>query len=214
MATRLVKGSSKADDRRSAHGVQTRLEILATAQRVATAEGMEALSIGRLANAVGMSKAGLFAHFGSKEALQLATMEAAYEAYLREVVEPAQKVPPGAARLGKQLENYFAYIQRYAPYGGCFLCAASLEFDDRAGPVRERLRELIADRDGRIETALREAVVAGHLPPDTDIEQRVFEIVAITGGVNAAFQLNKDPAVFDRARRALSTLAQANNEKP
>lgn len=210
MATRLVKGRSKADDRRSAHGARTRLEILATAQRVATAEGMEALSIGRLADAVGMSKAGLFAHFGSKEALQLATMEAAYEAYLREVVEPAQKALPGGPRLQKQLENYFAYIQRHA--GGCFLCAASLEFDDRDGPVRERLRELIADRDGRIEVALREAVDAGHLPPDTDIDQRVFEIVSITGGVNAAYQLNKNPTVFDRARRALSILAQASNE--
>jgi len=211
MATRLIRDDkSRSHDRRVQHGVRTRREILAAARVLATKEGLEALTIGRLAAEVGMSKAGLFAHFGSKEALQLATMESAYETFLAEVVEPAEKKPAGIPRLRSFMQHYFGYVIRHAGEGGCFFTAASLEFDDRTGRVHDRLCDLIADRDERIEEALREAIARGQLPRSTDVAQRTFEMIAIATGANAMFQLSKDPAVFARAERALTALARAD----
>ncbi|WP_129648050.1 TetR/AcrR family transcriptional regulator [Peristeroidobacter agariperforans] len=200
--------TSKASpaDRRRAHGERTRREILEAARRIAAADGLEALSIGRLATEVGMSKAGLFAHFGSKESLQIATIDAAWDVYRNEVLEPTMASPAGAPQLRSFMEHYFDYVQRHAKDGGCFFTAASSEFDDRAGPVRDRVFETTAERSAFLERVLHEAVAAGHLPKNTDVAQMTFEILALVTGTNLLFQLYKDPQIFQRARRTLRAM--------
>src|SRR4051812_19825699 len=122
--------------KRLSHGERTRREILETAVVLGAGEGLEALTIGRLAEAMGMSKGGVFAHFGSKEALQLSTIDAAHAQFLEEVAGPALLEPPGVAQLRAFLGGYFAYLERRHERGGCFFTAAALEYDDRPGAVR------------------------------------------------------------------------------
>jgi AcrR family transcriptional regulator len=193
-------------DRRRAHGASTRREILDAARRIAAADGLEALSIGRLATEVGMSKAGLFAHFGSKESLQIATIDSAWDVYRSEVLEPTTASPPGAPQLRAYMEHYFEYVQRHAMDGGCFFTAASSEFDDRTGPVRDRVFKSTAERSAFLDNVLHDAVAAGHLPKNTDVAQMSFEIMALVTGTNLLFQLYKDPQIFQRARRTLRAM--------
>jgi len=119
--------------RRTAHGKQTHQTILRTAVDVASVEGLEGLSIGRLATELGMSKSGLFAHFGSKEELQLAAIDTAVEIYATEVVQPAMAVEPGLARLQALMEAWLSYGERKVFRGGCFFAAIAVEFDGRPG---------------------------------------------------------------------------------
>src|SRR6266481_3803869 len=115
---------------------RTRAEILKRAVDIASAEGLEGLSIGRLASELQMSKTGVFAHFGSKEQLQLAVVEAAKQIFVQYVVQPAVKQPRGLPRLGAMLESWIGYVESIVFRGGCFFAAASAEFDSRPGPVR------------------------------------------------------------------------------
>jgi AcrR family transcriptional regulator len=202
-----AKGSKpKPADRRRAHGARTRHDILDAARRIAAAEGLESLTIGRLATEVGMSKAGLFAHFGSKESLQIATIDAAWDVYRSEVLEPTTAVAPGAPQLRAFMEHYFEYVQRHANEGGCFFTAVSSEFDDREGSVRERVVETTAERRAFLDRVLQDALAAGHLPKNTDVAQMSFEILALVTGTNLLFQLDKDPQIFHRARRTLRSM--------
>src|SRR6516162_11436212 len=121
---------------------KTRRDILQVAVDIASAEGLEGLSIGRLATELEMSKTGIFSHFGSKEQLQLATVETAKEIFLKEVAQPALDSPLGIARLQAMLEHWLGYVERIVFRGGCFFAAASAEFDSRPGPVRDKIAEL------------------------------------------------------------------------
>src|SRR6266852_2525939 len=121
---------------------RTRREILRLAADIASAEGLEGLSIGRLAAELQMSKTGIFAHFGSKEQLQLATVETAKQIFLEQVVQPALRSPRGIPRLKAMLENWLGYVERIVFRGGCFFAAASAEFDSRPGAVRDQIAEL------------------------------------------------------------------------
>src|SRR5215467_15005843 len=121
---------------------KTRQEILRVAMDIASAEGLEGLSIGRLACEMKMSKTGIFAHFGSKLQLQLATVEAAKQIFLEQIVQPALKHSRGKARLEVMLENWIGYVERIVFRGGCFFAAASAEFDSRPGAVRDHIAEM------------------------------------------------------------------------
>src|ERR1700688_2657914 len=121
---------------------KTRRAILQVAADIASAEGLEGLSIGRLAAELRMSKTGVFAHFGSKEQLQLATVETARQIFLERVVQPALKSPRGVSRLTAMLENWLAYVEKIVFRGGCFFAAASAEFDSRPGVIREQIATL------------------------------------------------------------------------
>src|SRR5215471_353123 len=127
---------------RTPQASKTRREILRTAMDVASAEGLEGLSIGRLATELEMSKTGIFAHFGSKEQLQLATVDAAKQVFLEQIVQPALKHARGKARLMAMLENWIGYVERIVFRGGCFFAAASAEFDSRPGAVRDVIANL------------------------------------------------------------------------
>jgi AcrR family transcriptional regulator len=177
----------------------TREAILDRAVDLASAEGLEGLTIGRLARELELSKSGLFGHFGSKEELQLATIEEAARRFVREVVEPTLDAEQGAPRLRALCDRYLGYLERQVFPGGCFWAAASIEFDGRPGPVRERVRDAVAAWLGELE---RQGAIAGVDDPGL----LAFELQALVQGANSAFQLFGDPSTFRRARAAIDGL--------
>lgn len=180
-------------------GAQTRAAILERAVDLASAEGLEGLTIGRLAAELRMSKSGLFAHFGSKQELQLATIEAAAERFRAAVIEPARDAPDGAPRLRAMAERYLAHLDAYS--GGCFWGATSAEYDDRPGPVRDAIAAALDAWLGELE---RQARIAGVEQP----ERFAFELYAVVMGANSRYRLSGDPEVFDYARQALRRLEE------
>ncbi|ANZ39389.1 TetR family transcriptional regulator [Lentzea guizhouensis] len=185
---------------------ETRQRILGHSLAIASQEGLEGLTIGRLATELGMSKAGLLGHFGTKETLQLAVVDAAAEVFLREVPRRVKQLPSGLRRLKDVCEAWVSYLERNVLPGGCFFTAATAEFDGRSGPVRDALAGMNAlwRRDLRIH--IRRAVSDGDLPPDTDVEQMIYELLGIMLALNHFLQLEKDAAAPARARRALERL--------
>src|SRR5215207_6150560 len=136
----------------------TRTAILERATDLASSEGLEGLTIGRLATELDMSKSGLFAHFGSKEELQLATLQSAAQRFLDRVILPAQAADEGASRLRAYGERYIDHLERSVFSGGCFWAAAAMEFDDRPGPVQEAIKAGVA---AWIDELARQAQLAG-----------------------------------------------------
>jgi AcrR family transcriptional regulator len=179
--------------------VSRRDAIVERAVEVASEEGLEGLTIGRLSSELGLSKSGLFGHFGSKEELQLAAVDAASAIFVREVIEPALAQPEGAARLRAYCENWVGYLEREVFSGGCFFSAASVEFDSRPGSVRDKLR---ANQEALFAELAKQAQLAGVHDPD----QLVFEVYSLIQGANATHQLLDDEEVFARARRAMDRL--------
>jgi len=190
--------------RNTTHGARTRQAILATAADVASVDGLDGLTVGRLAAELSMSKSGLFAHFGSKQDLQLATIEEARQRYLREVIEPALAAGPGIRRLRALCDSFLSYLERAVFPGGCFFASAMAEFDAKApGPLRDRIAECQAQWMGTLERAARDAQAAGELRSDADPRQLAFELEAALLSANWYFHLYADAAYLDHARRAI-----------
>jgi AcrR family transcriptional regulator len=178
-------------------GSQTRASILDRAVDLASAEGLEGLTIGRLAAELQMSKSGLFAHFGSKQELQLATVAAAAERFRVAVIEPALELPDGAPRLRAMAERYLDQLQDYS--GGCFWAATSAEYDDRPGPVRDAIAASLDAWTGELE---RQARLAGVENP----KRYAFELFSLVMGANSRYRLSGREAVFGYAREAIDRL--------
>lgn len=174
----------------------TRLAILQRAVNLASTEGLEGLTIGRLATELAMSKSGLFAHFGSKEELQLATINAAAQRFYDEVLAPALSEQEGHARLTAYCERYLNYLEREVFAGGCFWAAVAAEFDDRPGVVRDAIRDGVTAWIKELEC---QATIAGIQDP-ADL---AFEIYSLGLGANAYSRLLKDEPGFGRARAAI-----------
>jgi AcrR family transcriptional regulator len=200
MSSEVTRPAAKA---RKAHGERTRRNILEAAVDIASAEGLEGLTIGRLASEMRMSKSGLFAHFGSKEDLQLATVEAARAIFIREVIRPAFEAEQGIARLWKLCDIWLMYVRGGVFRGGCFFAAAAAEFDSRPGPVRDRVAEIMKEWLAMLRRAVTQAQEAGQLEPQVDAAQLAFEFNALELGANWAFQLYGDRQAFSRAREAI-----------
>ncbi len=188
---------------RAAQGERTRQAVLEVAVHIASAEGLEGLTIGRLAAELGMSKSGLFAHFGSKEDLQVATVEAARAIFIQEIVRPALETAQGLARLWKLCDTWLDYVEREVFRGGCFFAAAAAEFDSRPGIVRDRIAHIMKEWLDGLERAIREAQAAGQLKRSVIPAQLAFEINALELGANWGFQLYGDPQAFAKARAAI-----------
>jgi AcrR family transcriptional regulator len=184
-------------------GERTRNAILETAAALATEEGLEPLSIGRLAEATGMSKSGLFAHFGSKEELQLATVDHAAALFVAEVIEPARAAPKGLARVWALCDHMIDYAERQVFPGGCFFAATSFEFNNRPGPVRDRIEEMLRSWLSYLEHAVEQAQVALELDPNISAREIAFQLDAFAQAANAQYQLFRDNRVFTDARRAV-----------
>jgi AcrR family transcriptional regulator len=180
-------------------GATTRAAILDRGIDLASAEGLEALSIGRLASELGMSKSGLFAHFGSKQDLQLAIVGAAAMRFGATVLEPARGAPDGAERLRAMAGAYLAHLDADPYPGGCFWGATSAEYDDRPGPVRDAIAGAIDAWLGELE---RQARIAGVADP----ERLAFELYAVVMGANSRYRLSGDRRVFGYARDSVEAL--------
>ena len=180
-------------------GEQTRAAILERAVDLASVEGLEGLTIGRLAAELRMSKSGLFAHFGSKQELQLATIATAAERFRAAVIEPATSAPDGAPRLLALGERYLDHLDLYA--GGCFWGATSAEYDDRPGPVRDAVAGAL---DAWLAELERQATLAGVERP----KRFAFELYAVIMGANSRYRLSGDREVFEYAREAIDRLQQ------
>ena len=185
-------------------GDRTRQSILDRAVDLASLEGLEGLTIGRLADDLGMSKSGLFAHFGSKEELQLATVHAAGERFIREVLRPALHEPRGYPRLMAICQSWIEYIRRGVFPGGCFFAAASFEFDSRPGLVREAIVKAMDDWLGALERAVVMSQEEGHIDPAADAKQLAFELNSLFFGANFSHQLRQDKRALEFAMRALN----------
>jgi AcrR family transcriptional regulator len=177
--------------------------ILDTAARLATLEGLEGLSIGRLAGEIGMSKSGLYAHFDSKQQLQLATVGAAEDVFTAEVVAPAVEVPEGLERLKLLCEGYLSYVKRGVFPGGCFFSSTAAEWDTRRGPIRDRVRTVLAGWTELLEANVLAAQQQGDLAQEVDTGQLTFEINALLHEANGQYLLFGDPAALDRAQTAI-----------
>ena len=178
-------------------GATTRAAILDRAVDIASTDGLDGLTIGRLAGELEMSKSGLFAHFGSKQELQLATVDAAAGRFRASVIEPALELPHGAPRLRAMAERYLDQLQDYS--GGCFFAAASAEYDDRPGPVRDAIA---ASLDAWLRELERQARVAGVDRP----RRFAFELYSLAMGANSRYRLSGRKAVFGYAREAIDRL--------
>lgn len=190
--------------RATSNGARTRTAILQTAADLASVDGLDGLSIGRLATELAMSKSGLFAHFGSKEELQLATIEEARQRYAQEVIEPACAAGSGIARLHALCEAFLSYLERAVFPGGCFFASAMAEFDSKApGPVRDRIAQCQEQWMSTLERAAEEGQQRGELRTGSDPQQLAFELEAALLSANWYYHLFNDATYFDRARRTV-----------
>ncbi len=192
--------------RTRAPGDRSRARVLEHAAALATIEGLDGVSIARIAAATGMPKSSVYVLFGSKEELQLATIEAARVSFILHVVTPAiTTTPPGRGRLQRLCDGYLDYVEQRIFPGGCFFVTASAEMGGRHGPVRDRValyqrqwRQLLSD------TACQ-AHAAHELAPGADPDQLAFELGAMLAGSDIAAVLHDDNTIIGRARQAIRT---------
>nr|MDT0659996.1 TetR/AcrR family transcriptional regulator [Micromonospora sp. DSM 115978] len=196
-------------DGRIARGERTRTTVLDAAVALATEAGLDGLSLGQLAETLGVSKSGLFAHWRSKEQLQLATIERAGELWTERIVAPALRQPRGVRRLWAVHVNKLDFYAAAVLPGGCFFTTAEFEYSARPGPVRDRIAEAFADWMAFLERLAAEAVEVGDLTADTDVRQLAYEIEAL--GMAAVMRSRLlSPAAYGYARRgALDRLRAA-----
>ena len=196
-------------------GIRTRKAILLEAVSLATVEGLEGLSIGELAKALGISKSGLYAHFGSKQELQLATIDEAERIFNLEVIDPSMAVPEeGLPRLVALCDLYFEHLRRHTFPGGCFFASAVLEMGTRPGPVKERVGAFQQRFSGLILQYTVQAQKLGQLPADEDVRLVVFELNGVILAANTNFVMTDDPATLDTARRAVRRLLNVDADPP
>ena len=189
-----------------AKGEETRHAILARAFELANVIGVSGLSIGRLAEATGLSKSGLFAHFGSKEALEVAVVEEGARLFLHEVMIPALREARGEPRVRAMFERWHTWGDRP---GGCFFVGASAELDDRPGPARDAMVRALKDWVDALATAARIAITEGHFRTDLDPEQFAFEMYAIMIGAHTFQRFLHQPDAVARTRTAFERLVGA-----
>jgi AcrR family transcriptional regulator len=187
-------------------GERTKAEIIDRAMALAGEVGLEGLSLGVLAAGLNLSKSGLFAHFKSKEALQLDVLQQAIDRFVRQVVLPALTKARGEPRVRALFHNYVAWIHGRQREGGCLFMALTHEYDDRPGSVRELLVESQRDWVNTLAKAARISVQEGHFRSDLDADQFAFEVMGIAMAMQQAVKLFEDPKALKRAKDAFEAL--------
>jgi len=195
-------------------GEQTRQEIVERALALSGEVGLERLSLGVLATGMKLSKSVLFAHFKSKEALQLAVLEQAIDDFIEEVVLPALKGPRGEPRVRRLFDLYLQWIHGHGRRGTCFFMALTHEYDDRPGPIRDRLVQSQRDWYDTLARAARTAVEEGHFRADLDLDQFAYETVGIGMVYQQVSKLLENPRAQERAESAFETLLARCIPKP
>jgi AcrR family transcriptional regulator len=189
-----------------ADGERTRDAIVREAVSLATVDGLEGLSIGNLAGALAMSKSGIYAHFGSKQDLQLATVDEAGRIFQAEVIEPALAAAPGLAQLVALCDAFFDHLMRRTFPGGCFFAGAALEMGTRPGPVKEQIATFQTGLTALIRQFAVTAIEQHELPHDEDPDALTFELNGVILAANTSFVLRQDPAALDLARNVVRRL--------
>jgi AcrR family transcriptional regulator len=187
-----------------ADGERTREAIVRQAVSMATVDGLEGLSIGHLADRLGMSKSGVYAHFGSKQDLQLATVDEAERIFRADVIEPALVAAPGRGQLLAVWDAYLDHLARRTFPGGCFFAGAVLEMGTRPGPVKERIAAFQSGFTALIRGFVVTAIDQDELPADEDPDALTFELNGIILAANSSFVLRDDPQVLDMPRNLVS----------
>jgi AcrR family transcriptional regulator len=182
---------------------ETREAVTQIAVDRASVQGLEGLTIGGLAGEVEMRKSSVFSLFGSKEELQLATLEAAIEQFTEQVWGPVAGRPPGLERLLALCDSWIAYHEREVMPGGCFLTTASVEFDARPGPLRDKVAATMDRWLDVLEREVAIAIEAGELPAEREAADLAFQLNALAAAASYGFHLSRDPEVFARARRSM-----------
>ncbi|HKB06087.1 MAG TPA: TetR/AcrR family transcriptional regulator [Gemmataceae bacterium] len=200
---RLPNGAPPPGRKPRADGVQSRQAILHAAASLATTRGFAGLSIGDLAEHIGMSKSGLYAHFKSKEDLELATIDTAIEIFDREVLQPVAQAPAGVRRLRVLVDAYLDHLERKVFPGGCFFAAVAAELDARPGPARDRVLSVLQNWIGLLTQCVRDAQAAREIDPAADVAQTVFEVQAMLVAANFLFAITNDPLRLTQARRGV-----------
>ncbi len=197
-------------------GEQTRLNILETAADIASVEGLDGLTIGRLSKEMTMSKSGLFGHFGSKQELQLATLAQARIRFEQAVIEPSRRYPRGYLRIWGLCQHWLAYMEEDVFPGGCFFLAVSAEFDDQPGAIHDQIAADMGLWRGYLTHQAQVARDNGHLRAEVDPQQLSFELFSFYIAANWARRLFKDVQAIEQARRAMRAklLASATAEAP
>ena len=186
-----------------AEAAKTRAAIIDRAVQVASVEGLEGVTIGRLAEDLGMSKAGVIGQFENKVDLQRAALDSASEVFTREVWEPVADQPPGVGRLVALCDHWIAHVAGRTFEGGCFWTGASIEYDAKHGPLRDQVEDQLKRWRKTMRREVQVAVEQGELPADTDADQVVFELQGLVMGLNQALRLFSDRRAPTRARRAV-----------
>ncbi|GAA2937628.1 MULTISPECIES: TetR/AcrR family transcriptional regulator [Streptomyces] len=190
-------------DGRVERGNQTRQLVLARAVQVASTQGLDGLSLGRLATELKLSKSGVFALFGSKEELQLATVRTAVAIFVDHVLTPTRAVDPGLGRVWRMCESWLTYSRTRVFRGGCFFYATIAEFDSRKGKVHDALAATQTGWVTFVEETLEEARVRGELAADTDVSQLAFELIAFMELANAESVLHDNAPGYTKATKAI-----------
>lgn len=184
-------------------GKASRATIVLTAAKLATTKGLAGLSIGDLAAEVGMSKSGLYAHFKSKEELELATIETAAAIFDREVLTPATKAQAGTERLRALVDAFLSHLERRVYPGGCFFAAVASELDTRPGPARDLVVQMLEHWQSLLRQCILDAQASGEFDSKADVFQAVFEIQAMLLAGNYQFVMTNDPIRLTQARKGV-----------
>ncbi|MET9467183.1 TetR/AcrR family transcriptional regulator [Streptomyces sp. NPDC006544] len=204
-------------DGRVERGNQTRRTVLERTMDIASVDGLEGLSLGKIAADLGLSKSGVFALFGSKEDLQLATIRAARAVFVEQVVRPVQDEPAGLDKVWRLCESWLDYSGRRVFPGGCFFYSVSAEFDARPGPVHDEIAQIRGDWTRYIERLLDEARLAGGFREpagSVDVPQLAFEIMAMMELANAHSVLHGEAVDYQRAARGILARLRAATAAP
>jgi AcrR family transcriptional regulator len=187
-------------------GEASRAAILLAAAELATTRGLQGLSIGDLAAHLGMSKSGLYAHFKSKEELELATIETAAQIFDREVLQSVRVAAPGVRRLKALVEAFLSHLERRVFPGGCFFAAVAAELDTRPGRAHDRVLEMMRERRSLIRQCIDEARTQREIGRGIDPEQAVFEVQAMLTAANFLFVMTNDTTPLQQARKGVQNL--------
>jgi AcrR family transcriptional regulator len=200
------KNPPPGDDSRQSKGQASRASILLTAAKLATTKGLDGLSIGDLAAEVGMSKSGLYAHFKSKEELELATIETAAGIFDAEVLQPSTQAKAGTARLRALVDAFLSHLERRVFPGGCFFAAVASELDTRPGPARDRVVTVLERWLSLFQQCVRDAQALGEIDPKADVLQTTFEVQAMLLAGNFQFVMTNDPSRLALARKGVENV--------
>ena len=201
--TTTKKTSPLGDEPQPSKGQASRAAILHTAARLATTKGLDGLSIGDLAAEAGMSKSGLYAHFKSKEELELATIETAAAIFAGEVLQPAARAHAGTERLGALADAFLSHLERRVFPGGCFFAAVAAELDTRPGPARDLVATIVDKWQSLLRQCVVDAQAAGEIDPKAEVAQAAFEVQAMLLAGNYQLVMTNDPVRLSQARRGV-----------